>query len=379
MQEYLLSLAHVAVAFNAVSTARVPRPYPSAGHCHSTARGPVTVSGGIHAKRGFNYQDTVILYLLLTHFAEHGPSSTVRPEGVDDLELTWSARAGHSQTRFVQVKKPREDRATNPTGAPWTLAEITNDLIPDTLRRLSGSTWEQHWILGDNVSNEAQDLLSARNKAPAQVPSLYWLTVHRLARRGITLDRPLDEADRRWFLNWRPNPEFVTEPRAAILYLVEDFAQNLGKRVSLTACEEYTCLLNQVHDTLPDVLSRLRVRTDFGSEEEVTARVKRLLEEQYNLDQQVVSDVLFRNLRGFVNDVSTIPGRYFDGQEFELELRTIWPRMMPIREPPPLDPLHIRRRDVSAIFTSQWSGSGGCRDIRFGEDYVGGRGVRAGL
>ena len=42
---------------------------------------------------------------------------------------------------------------------------------------------------------------------------------------------------------------------------------------------------------------------------------------------------------------------------FELELRNIWPTMMPIREPPPLDPLHIRRRDVSSIFTSQWSGT----------------------
>ena len=107
-----------AVAFEGSGKCHQQRPRPSAHHRYPTVGASVIVSGGIHAKRGFNYQDTVILYLLITHFAEHGPSSTVRPEGVDDLELTWSEGSGPSQTRFVQVKKPREDRATNPTGAP---------------------------------------------------------------------------------------------------------------------------------------------------------------------------------------------------------------------------------------------------------------------
>ena len=201
---------------------------------------------------------------------------------------------------------------------PWTLAEITNHLIPDTLRRLSGNVWEQHWILGDNLSTDAQDLLSARANAPTRVPFLYWFTVHRLAKRKITFDTALDDIDRRRFMNWRPNPKYVTEPRAAISYLVDVFARDLGEYVSLTACDEYTHLLNQVHGTLPDVLSRLRVFMDFGSEEEVTERITHLLREQYSLDSQIVSGLLFRNLRGFVNDVSTIPDRYFDGDEFRV-------------------------------------------------------------
>ena len=109
----------------------------------------MTVSGGIHAIRGFNYQDTVILDILMTHFQEHGASSSVRPEGIDDLELTWIAPGGAVQKRFVQVKKPREDAATKPTDSPWSLGEVTRELIPGTLGRLEGNSWKQHWILGD--------------------------------------------------------------------------------------------------------------------------------------------------------------------------------------------------------------------------------------
>ena len=109
------------------------------------------MSNGVHAKRGFNYQDTVILDLLLTFFEEHRASGTVRPEGIDDLELAWCDSAESMQKRFVQVKKPREDNATNPTNSPWTLPEVTRELIPGTLSRLKGNTWQQDWILGDEL------------------------------------------------------------------------------------------------------------------------------------------------------------------------------------------------------------------------------------
>ena len=70
------------------------------------------MSGGIHAKRGFNYQDTVTLDLLLTFFGEQRASGSVRPEGMDDLEFAWEDSAGSTQRRFVQVKKPRRNLST---------------------------------------------------------------------------------------------------------------------------------------------------------------------------------------------------------------------------------------------------------------------------
>ena len=125
---------------------------------------------------------------------------------------------------------------------------------------------------------------------------------------------------------------------------------------SRETAENYGRELGCIHDVLPDVLSRIRCHRSFGSVEEVAERVQRTLHEQYNLDAESVSDTLFRNLRCFVSDISTIPGRWFNAEEFEIELRTIWPTMVPIRTPPPLEQGHIRRPELSASFTSRWNG-----------------------
>ena len=108
---------------------------------------------------------------------------------------------------------------------------------------------------------------------------------------------------------------------------------------------------------LPDVLSRIHIRPNFGSVQDVSKRVENTLQQRYHLEPNVVSTILFRNLRCYVNDLSMVPNRRFNAEEFELELRTIWPNMMPVREPPPLDHRHIRRPDLSSRFTSHWSGT----------------------
>ena len=165
------------------------------------ARFQQTMSGGIHAKRGFNYQDTVALELLITYFKEHGPSSTVRPEGLDDLELSWTASDGTPRKRFVQVKKPREDTAANPTGLRWTLAEATRELMPGTLRRLNGNTWEQHWVLGDDLADDVRRLFSVGDEAATREPELYWSTVHNLAKQTINVGMSLTATKRRKIMN----------------------------------------------------------------------------------------------------------------------------------------------------------------------------------
>lgn len=313
------------------------------------------MSNGVHAKRGFNYQDTVTLDLLLTFFEEHRASGTVRPEGIDDLELAWCDSAGLTQKRFVQVKKPREDNATNPTNEPWTLAQITKDLIPGTLDRLKGNAWQQHWILGDELRQEAFSLVDAGEYAPIQVPKHYWLTIHRLARIKVLDSRSLDSSKREILMNWTPSSEILTDFNVAVR-LTEEFGRKLEIGASTETVDNYSRALGCIHDVLPDVLSRIRCHRRFGSLKEVAERVQRTLHEQYDLDAETVFDTLFRNLRGFVSDVSTIPGRWFNAEEFAIELRTIWPTMVPIRTPPPLEQGHIRRPDLSATFTSDSSG-----------------------
>ena len=120
--------------------------------------------------------------------------------------------------------------------------------------------------------------------------------------------------------------------------------------------DDYIRALNEFHTVLPTALSRLRIEPMFGSEDKVRERIERNLHIQYKLDQKIISATLYRNLRGFIGDISTVPGLSFNAGDFEAELLTIWPTMMPIRRPRPLDERYLRRPDLSSIFTSQWRG-----------------------
>ena len=300
-------------------------------------------TGGAHAKRGFKYQDTVVLELLITYFEEHGPSIRVRPEGLDDLELSWTASDGTTHNRFVQVKKPREDTTGYPTGRTWTLADMTSELLPDTFRRLNGNTWDQYWILGDDLADDARGLFSGRGRAATHELESYWTTVHRLAKQHImTAIRPLLN-ERRRIARWLPSSKPPDNPREAIALLVRDFGTLLQPHVSTEVINQYHRSLFDIHTVLPGVLSRIEIFPKYGAEDDVVARVEQTLVERYNLHPEVVHTVLFRNLRGFVNDVSAIPGRTFSGEEFEIELRAVWPTMMPVRSPPRIDSTDLRR------------------------------------
>lgn len=314
------------------------------------------MSGGLHAKRGFNYQDTVILDLLITHFRKHGRAARVRPEGIDDLDLAWNDSNGLAQKRFVQVKKPREDYAANPTGAPWKLAEVITDLLPGTIMRLKGNTWEQVWILGDDVSSEVRSLVDAGEQAPTTLPKIYWLTIHRLARSQALADGSLDATSRTQLMRWKPSSKVGSHTTEAISLLVEKFGTILEVFSSDEVINKYTLMLNEYHTVLPTTLSRLRIESMFGSEDEVRERIERNLHTQYQLDPKVISATLYRTLRAFIGDISTVPNLSFNAEDFEAELRTIWPTMMPIRHPRPLDGRYLHRPDLSSLFTSQWKG-----------------------
>lgn len=313
--------------------------------------------GGIHAIRGFDYQATVILDRLFAHFDAHGAGATVRPEEIDDLDLVWIAADGVQKRRFEQIKKPREDRDLNPTGRPWTLAEVARDLLPDALSHLEGNTHEQVWILGDGVETEVAALVVAGQTAPERAPSVYWRTVHLLARDEALKVTAVEAQVRASVLRWSAPSILPLDRDAALYHLMAEFRQYIAGLAGDPAIgNAYSTGARRIHALLPDVLARLHIESLFGSEEEVARRVRECLEHRYGLHPSVVGATLFRNLRGFINDISKQPGRWFDQDEFDLELRSVWPTMMPIREPPILDDGHIPRADLSAQFTVGWSG-----------------------
>src|ERR1035437_5198668 len=87
------------------------------------------MANGINAIKGFDYQATVILNRLFDHFDRNGPTARARPEGVDDLDLSWTKDAVEHR-RYEQIKKPRGDDQGNLKPIPWTLSDVVDELLP---------------------------------------------------------------------------------------------------------------------------------------------------------------------------------------------------------------------------------------------------------
>jgi tetratricopeptide (TPR) repeat protein/RecA/RadA recombinase len=293
------------------------------------------VSGGIHAIKGFDYQATVILDLLFEHFDRRGASARARPEGLDDLELSWNEGA-NLRRLHVQIKKPSEDMDGKRVPSSWTVSEVTRDLLAASLAHLAGNEDEQIWILGDAVGDDVSQLVSAGADAPTAAPGPYFQAIHLLARIEVGITQ-----------RWAVLGSLPADPEEALATVIDQLARRAREaKVEDTVVSAYGAATRRLHAILPDVLERICVRSTFGTEEEVRERVLLRLEDRYHLDRRVVRDTLFRNLRGFINDISKQPGRSFDAAELELELRSVWPVMIPIKTPPPLAAYHVPRPDL---------------------------------
>ena len=139
------------------------------------------MSGGISAIKGFDYQATVILDRLFDHYDCHGQAARARPEGIDDLDLSWTTD-GVEHRRYEQIKKPRENNDGNLNPTPWTLPRVIEELLPNTIAHLSGNAFTQFWIVGDTVDNDVSSLVDAGERAPIDHAGPYWRAVHGLAR-----------------------------------------------------------------------------------------------------------------------------------------------------------------------------------------------------
>lgn len=315
------------------------------------------MAGGISAIRGFDYQATVILDLLFQHFESHGPGAIVRPEGKDDLDLRWT-EAGAERHRFIQVKKPTEDALARPKPSCWSLADVVRDLLPKVLTRLADNDDQQYFVLGDSIAAPVRTLFDAGVEAPFKATSGYWVVIHSLARaQAQQLLRDGSVAARS--ASKRRIPSHLSDdPKEALVTLVASvntFARRHGA-AGAAFSQRYSQEAERLHRLLPSVLQRTQIIDANGREGEVAERVMQHLEQRYRLQRSIVKDTLFRNLRGFINDIAKEPGLTFNHEDLETELRCVWPQMVPIKAPPPLETDHIGRPSLAASFIDPWAG-----------------------
>lgn len=314
------------------------------------------MSGGISAIKGFDYQATVILDRLFNHFDLHGPLAKARPEGADDLDLSWF-ESGSEHRQYVQIKKPTEDCNGNLNPSPWGLSDTVKELLPGAITHLSGNAHSQLWIVGDRFDDAVVSLINARDEAPIDAPHAYWSAVHGLARNETLSALEVEPSVRRKLLLRKIPRNLPANPEKAQSMLITEFnriARQLG--ASENVCDQYASKVTMLHGSLPSVLARIEILATYGSEQEVIQRVYDQLTQRYSLSRTVIENTLFRNLRGFISDISKQPGRSFNQDELEIELRCVWPQMIPIKDLPVLDSDHVTRRDLVERFTTGWIG-----------------------
>ena len=181
--------------------------------------------------------------------------------------------------------------------------------------------------------------------------------MHELARNDAIGAAALPRPVRKELLRWVLPGDLPADPAAALPKIVAEFADAVKRAGAADeVAAQYQRKAQHFHDWLPQVLARTEIVPTYGAEQEVIRRVYDRLEQRYELQRSVIENALFRNMRGFIYDISKQPGRRFDQAEFETELRSVWPQMIPIRDVPPLDSDHIDRPDLAHQFTMGWTG-----------------------
>ena len=305
------------------------------------------MTGGIPAIEGFDTQATLTLELMLDYFEKYPETARLRPEGEDDLDVSWKEPDGSYRLRHYQFKKPSR-LASGKAVSPWSVADVARELLGAAVRKLIGNTAEQVWILGDGATEEVCQLLQAGRDAPVVARASYLNALHRLAKhqtdvsKGSVLQKKLDA----WI---PPKPEPGATLEADLSALLDTFSSR-ATDVEPWKLEAYRARAWELHTHLPEVLSRIQLFRLHGTEKEIAARVNARLESLYHLPRVVVERTLFRNLRGFINDVSKDPHHILDKAEFENELTSVWPQMVATCLPPPLEAGHVRRSALTERF-----------------------------
>jgi Cdc6-like AAA superfamily ATPase len=303
------------------------------------------VTGGLSAIKGFDYQATVILARLFDHFDAHGPEASIRPEGEDDLDLFWRDQ-GQPRHEYIQIKKPRDDAKGSPKPSPWTIRQAAVDLLPGTRARLQNNGDTQVWLVGDELAGDLDRLLKAGLQAPVQERVAYWSLLHAAVRDEV-LDG-LEGTPRKSLGRWTVKASFFANDGNELDRLATQFEAALSAKAEQARAPLYRQRLTELHAEVPGILGRTRAEPLFGSEAALKQRVMDRLQVDYKLTVEVVEHTLFRNLRGFINDISKLHGRSFDRAEFELELRNVWPNLVVVVSPPSLPSGYLHRPGLAA-------------------------------
>jgi hypothetical protein len=307
------------------------------------------MADGYQALKGFEYQATVNLDLIIKHFSQSSENISLRPEGEDDLVVVPD-KEGISQ--FFQIKKPKESEDGRQKSEAWALTEAVNGLLIGTLDRLRGNQHRQTWILGDEVDADVRKLLSYAPKEDGTHSAEYICALHILAKKQSKVVPP-KHGDSRSLNRWKPKS--IGTP----LSLVDNFQERLSASdIPQDKIDQYREEVNSLHEVLPSVLQRTSVEVVYGTDEEVRNRIQHELKEKYKLDWEVSKNTLLPCLRNFVSTVSSQRGRTIRKCEFEAEVRNIWPRMTMVCSPQSLQETDIRRTKlVDEVLNSIESGA----------------------
>ena len=302
----------------------------------------MTTSGGIAGMTGYDVQSTVILELVLDGFRGISENLRFRPEGQDDLEVRWvDSTSGQARHRFHQIKKATD----NDPDAVWSLADVARVLLGDAVTKLQGNIDEQVWLLGDRLADDVEQLLAAGGNAPTQQRLHYLKVLHRLTKADVGVTTNVDDTRLKSRLDqWNPISQHVDIVQD-ISQVANDFA-TLAAGLPRAKIDNYRGRLSALDAILPEILARITARSYHGTEQQIAARVRALLVTRYQLDPVAVQDVIFRNLRGFINDVSKEPGRTFTVEDFETELVQVWPWLVVPTQPRILDVDHVSRPEL---------------------------------
>lgn len=301
------------------------------------------MTDGISALEGFDYQAMVALELMLEHFDRSGSGARARPEGVEDVDLVHSDEAGVERRLLVQIKKPRQDASGRRQPTPWLLRDVVAQLLAPRWSDLQDETTRLRWVLGDALAVGAAALLGQGDAAEIAAARRAAAELLVRERRAAPLPDGVGRAPG-WESPFRGDARPTGTPRDALEVWAESFARR-AERVCFDGpgVAAWKAVIEQVHNDLDRTLQRVTAEAPHTGPGPLREQLVHVLGERFGLEERDVRDVVFRNLRGFVDDIARARETWIDSPMLEAEIVKVWPRRVATVLPPPLPAPHLPR------------------------------------
>ncbi|RKG61236.1 ATP-binding protein [Corallococcus sp. AB011P] len=301
------------------------------------------MTDGISALEGFDYQAMTALELMLEHFKAHGPTARARPEGIEDLDLEYRDDQGLVHRILIQIKKPRQNAAGSRTPTPWTLSGALEALLSPRWNEIQKANTQVWWVLGDSLGDDVKALLGSSDNTTV------WAARRAAAEWVVREQRASAQAKGTAKIQvWESPFRAGARPEGSIDDAQKKWTDSFVRRASQAGFDATTITSMQktiarAHIILEQSLQRVACRAPFADADELRARLTTYLSAQLGLNELDVRDVVFRNLRGFIDDVARSRGKWIDHPALEGEILRVWPRRIATVLPPPLPKPHLLR------------------------------------